>query len=140
MTTEMIAMLFGQVMEWISALRLVKVLFPDVATVETIVAWLVVYNAVACLVCTSYAVCVINTLTSRSKFSIWLGFLGQGLGWACQFLAAIDYFHEAAGWPWFLLVGVVLANIGTAALFLANRRNCSCPGCPARHALMECER
>lgn len=125
---------------WIVALRLTNVLFPSAATVETVVAWLVVFNAVVCLVCTFYAGCVVETLNSRSKLSIWLGFVGQGVGWFGQVLAALDYFNEAAGWPWFLLVGVLLSNVGTATLFLANRRQCSCPGCPARRALAEGER
>lgn len=98
-----------------------------------IVAGLIVVNAVACLVAVYYAICAINTMSRRTPLPVWLAFIGQGLGWFVQFLAAIDYLHGAAlAWPWFLLAGLVLANAGTGALYLANRRECRCPGCPAR--------
>ena len=107
-------------------------------TLENVVAALIVSNAMVCLIGAFYAACAIETMSRRTKLSIWLAFIAQGVGWFCQFLAAIDYFHgDALGWPWFLLAGVLLANAGTACVFLANRRDCSCPGCPARQALCD---
>lgn len=105
-------------------------------TIESLVAGLVVANAAACSVSTFYAICAINAMSRKTKLSLWLAFIGQGLGWFCQLLAAIDFFHgDALGWPWFLLTGVLLANGGTAGIYLANRRECACAGCPARRVL-----
>lgn len=103
--------------------------------VALLVAVLVVLNALVCLVCIAYSVCTANSMShTRTKLAIWLAVIfGQGTGWFFQTLAAIDYFlGKALGWPWFLLAGVLIANTGTAVLFLANRRTCCCPGCPAR--------
>lgn len=103
--------------------------------IEQLIAALIVANALVCLVCVSYAVCATHAMSPQTKFAIWLAIIAEGLGWFCQALAAIDYFHgERLGWPWFLLAGVLMANTGTAAVFLANRRACACPACPARTA------
>lgn len=66
------------------------------------------------------------------------GFLSCVFGWGGMIFAAIDYLIAAMTgdapmfWPLAMLASVLLLAVGNAAIYLANRRTCACPFCPAR--------
>lgn len=66
--------------------------------------------------------------------SIAAGFFACVCGWGGLIAAAADYLisTEPLFWPVMLLASVLALAIGNAAIYLANRRTCLCPSCPAR--------
>lgn len=97
---------------------------------------LVFGNALTASVALYYCICAINAMDARTRQVIRWCCIGKGVGLFAQMLAAIDYLVHAnpLTWPWLLLTGFVVANASTALLYLSNRRDCACPGCPARRA------
>lgn len=96
-----------------------------------IVNALMIINAVASLVALWYGLCAINAMSRDTRHSVRWAFVAKASGYFTQVAATVDFFHgEALAWPWLLLVGVILANAGTAALYLVNRRRCGCEHCP----------
>lgn len=81
------------------------------------------------------ALCALNAMDVRTtQTSIAAGFLCCAIGWAGLIAAGLDYLSGDTPlfWPLAMLLGVLLLSIGNAILYLANRRTCSCPACPAR--------
>lgn len=86
------------------------------------------------------AACAINVMhIRRTRWRIIGPFVGIAFGWILLFFAALDFLshNQPRLWPWALLGGVWLLAIGNAVLFLVNRRQCACPGCPVRKAERE---
>lgn len=83
------------------------------------------------------ALTAINVRTTRSSHAA--GFLLCAIGWAVLIAVGLDYLVSAAPlfWPLAMLIGVLLLSLGNAAIYLANRRSCSCPSCPGRLARRE---
>lgn len=78
------------------------------------------------------ALAAMDVKTTRPTIAA--GFLSCVIGWGGMIFAAIDYLTGAAPkfWPIALLLSVLMLSIGNAAIYLANRRTCTCPYCPAR--------
>lgn len=86
------------------------------------------------------AACSLNAMHIRRTRRRIIGpFVSIAIGWILLFFAALDFLshNQPKLWPWALLSGVGLLAIGNAVLFLVNRRQCSCPGCPVRKAERE---
>lgn len=80
-------------------------------------------------------VCAINAgHPSHTPWRIIAPFALMAIGWILLWFAALDFLshNQPRLWPWALLGGVLLLAVGNAVLFLVNRRQCSCPGCPGR--------
>ena len=86
------------------------------------------------------AVCALNAMhISHTPHRIIAAFLAIAIGWLLLFFAALDYLshNQPKLWPWALLGGVFLLALGNAVLYLVNRRDCKCPGCPARRSALK---
>lgn len=104
---------------------------------------LVVAVVIAILVCSPFAgwgaVCALAAMDRKTTAPLIAGgFFAVVIGWGGMIFAAIDYLAGAVlgnapkFWPIAMLFSVLLLAIGNAAIYLANRRTCTCPYCPAR--------
>jgi uncharacterized membrane protein YfcA len=81
------------------------------------------------------ALCALAKMEIKStRPTIAAGFLSCVIGWGGLIFAALDYLTGAAPlfWPLAMLASVLMLSVGNAAIYLANRRACTCPACPAR--------
>lgn len=94
--------------------------------------WLVVLTAPVALY---GALCAVNAIDPRATpRAISAGFVAVAVGWGAVLIAAVDYLAHAdpVFWPVALLLGIALLSAGNAAIWLGNRRRCTCVGCPGR--------
>lgn len=99
---------------------------------DVLIAWGVL---IASPVALFGAACTLNAMHHRqTRWRIILPFWLIAFGWIALLFAALDFLahNQPRLWPWALLSGVLLLAVGNAVLFMVNRRQCSCPGCPVR--------
>lgn len=83
------------------------------------------------------ALCAINSMRWReTRRAVAFSFLLIAWGWGAVTFAAIDYLVHGSllFWPYLLLFGVMLLAGGNSILYLMNRRECRCLGCPGVRA------
>lgn len=103
------------------------------SVIAVFVAALIAANMLASVIAVYYAGCAIAAMGRETHTILRHAFWTMALGYVAQILAAVDFlFLSSLTWPWFFLAGVLVANGATAVVYLANRRHCSCPACPAR--------
>jgi hypothetical protein len=83
-----------------------------------------VINVAACAVTCWYALCGLNACSPQTPFATRMSFAAIAVGSFAATIHPPDL--EPNG------VGTVLAFVGIAVGFLANRRQCVCLNCPAR--------
>lgn len=98
-----------------------------------VIAALVVANGIACAVGVWVVLRAIAAMGRDTAESVRWSFVAKSAGLALQLAAALDYFlGDPYAWPWLMLAGVALANVGTAALYVLNRKAAGCQGCSNR--------
>lgn len=99
----------------------------------TTVNVIMVILAATTLVALWHCVSVINRMSSRTHDGVRWAYILKATGHFVLLLAVFDFLHgDPMAWPWLLLMGVALANGGTAVLHAVTRRMCQCPDCPMR--------
>lgn len=98
-----------------------------------IVAALMILIGLTGLVAIWHVCAALARMSPSTRFTIRAGYISKAGGLAIIFAAVIDHFFGAPyTWPWLMLAGVALSNAGSAAIHIANRRDCRCPECPVR--------
>lgn len=94
---------------------------------------LVLANGLACAVGVWVVLRAIAAMRRDTRATIRWSFIAKSAGLALQLAAVLDYFFgDPFAWPWLLLAGVALANLGTAALYVFTRKSCRCQECTFR--------
>lgn len=107
------------------------------ATILTLMAVLATTTAVALWHCVS----VVNRMGPKTHHGVRLAYVLKSSGHFTLLLACFDYLHgDPIAWPWLLLTGVAITNMGTALLHAVTRRVCQCPDCPMRRQFLPCGR
>lgn len=84
------------------------------------------------------ACCAITAMVPRkTPLRIIAPFVLIAGGWAFIMGSGASYLLDESTvfWPHLMLIGVVALAIGYGLLFLVNRRNCRCIGCPGLHSM-----